>query len=144
MSSEKLATLLAEGAIERVKEDRKAADLNLGSAESHLRSAEAVAADDSEGAFVLAYDAMRKAILAHMQANGFRVSARPGAHYRTGLYAPSALDERGIDEHLAAFDDLRRLRNKSEYKAVRVEETDVAEAVVHARAILDAVKVDLS
>lgn len=144
MSAEEVARLLAQGVIERVKADAGAARRNLVAAEAHLRTAETVASVDSTGAFTLAYDAMRKAIVAHMGANGFRVTGRPGAHERTGRYARAALDEHGIDEHLARFDDLRRLRNKTEYEAVIVAEGTVVDAVAHARAIVEAVQRDLA
>lgn len=143
MSAEEVAALLADGVIEQVKTDVEASRRNLRAAQGHLRSAETVAADDSTGAFALAYDAMRKAIAAHMGANGVRVTGRPGAHHRTGRYARAALDAHGIDEHLAAFDDLRRLRNKTEYDAVIVTEATATEAVAHARAVVEAVERDL-
>lgn len=144
MNAEEVAALLSEGVVERVRTDIGAARRNLLAANAHLRTAETVASDDSTGAFALAYDAMRKAIVAHMGANGFRVTGRPGAHQRTGRYARAALVGHDIEEHLAAFDDLRRLRNKTEYDAVVVTEAAVVDAVAHARAIVDAVERDLA
>ena len=144
MSADDIAALLAQRVVERVKVDVEAARRNLVAANAHLRAAEAVASDDPTGAFVLAYDAMRKAISAHMRANGLRVTSRPGAHERTGRYARAALDACEIDGHLAAFDDLRRVRNKTEYDALIVTEATAADAVVHSRAIVDAVERDLT
>jgi hypothetical protein len=132
LTAEEVAALLAEGVVEQVKTDIAAARRNLLAAHAHLRTAETAAFDDSTGAFVLAYDAMRKAIVAHMSANGFRVTGRPGAHERTGRYARAALAGHDVEEHVAAFDDLRRLRNKTEYNAVVVTEAAVVDAVAHA------------
>ena len=79
-----------------------------------------------------------------MRVNGVRVTSRPGAHGRTGRYARAALDGRGIDDHLAVFDDLRRVRNKTEYDALLVTEATARDAVAHSRAIVEAVERDLA
>lgn len=143
MSSEELAQLVSEGAVERVPVDRDAATRDLKAGVAHLVSVDSLAVDDPAGAFALAYEAFRKAVVAHMRATGFRVRSRGGAHYSTGRYARAALDGLGVDEHLRAFEDLRRLRNKSAYEAVPVDESDVLEAVGHARAVVDAVRREL-
>lgn len=140
MTVEQLEVLLREGVVERVKNDRAAARRDLDAAQAHLVSLQPVSSTDSTGAFGLAYDAMRKAIVAHMRANGLRVRGSRGGHYQTGRYALAALDDLGVTEHLLAFEDLRRLRNKSAYEAVLVEEIDVEEAVAHAQAVVDAVR----
>ena len=143
MSSEELERLVSEGAIERVAVDRAAASRDLGAAAAHLVSVETRAAHDPSGGFALAYEAFRKAAVAHMRATGFRVKSRGGAHYQTGRYARAALDELGIGEHLEAFEDVRRLRNRSAYEAVPVDERDTLEAVTHARAVVEAVAKEL-
>ena len=139
MSSEELEQLVSKGAIEPVPVDRAAASRDLEAAAAHLVSVETRAAHDPAGAFALAYEAFRKAVVAHMRATGFRVKSRGGAHYQTGRYAHAALDGLGIGEHLRAFEDLRRLRNRSAYEAVPVDERDALEAVTHARAVVEAV-----
>ena len=59
-----------------------------------------MAADvDAVGAFSLAYDAMRKALVAHMRAHGFRVRSGEGAHYQTGRYGLAALSSRVWTTH---------------------------------------------
>ena len=143
MSSEELERLVSERVIERVPVDQAAASRDLEAAAAHLVSVESRAAADPTGAFALAYEAMRKAVVAHMRARGFRVRSRGGAHYQTGRYAHAALDGLGITEHLRAFEDLRRLRNKSAYEAVPVDEHDALEAVTHARAVVEAVRKEL-
>jgi len=143
VSSEELVQLVSEGAVERAPVDRAAASRDLEAATAHLVSVEARAAHDPVGAFALAYEAFRKAVVAHMRATGFRVKSRSGAHYQTGRYARVALDGLGIGEHLQAFEDLRRLRNRSAYEAVSVDERDALEAVTHARAVVEAVGKEL-
>lgn len=143
MSAEELERLVSEGVIGPVPVDRAAASRDLEAAAAHLVSVEARAAHDPSGAFALAYEAFRKAVVAHMRAAGLRLRSRGGAHYQTGHYARAALDGLGIDEHLGAFEDLRRLRNRSAYDAVPVDERDVLEAVSHARALVEAVRKEL-
>lgn len=144
MSADDVAALLAQGVVERVKVDVKAARRNLLAANAHLHAAETVTAVDPTGAFALAYDATRKAISAHMSTNGLRVTSRPGAHERIGRYARAALDSHEIDDHLVVFDDLRRLRNKTEYDALIVTGATAADAILHARAIVGAVERELA
>lgn len=82
---------------------------------------------------------MRKAIQAHMRANGYRITKGPGAHVKTGEYALAALDALRIEAHLDEFDALRQLRNQSEYEALFVQPDEVQEVLAHARAIVEAV-----
>jgi len=86
---------------------------------------------------------MRKSVVAHMRANGFRLTGGSGAHFRTGRYGLAALDHLGIAEHLRAFDSLRRLRNRSEYNAVPVDQHAASKAITHARAVVEAVRKEL-
>jgi hypothetical protein len=143
MSDDDIRQLLAEGAIEQVEPDPETAAEELAVARSHLTSAELISDQDPSGAFALGYDAMRKAISAHMRARGYRVTKGPGHHFRTGRYALAALDGLGAQEHVEAFDDLRRLRNQSEYDALSVESDEVAESLAHAHALVDAIEEDL-
>jgi hypothetical protein len=98
---------------------------------------------DAVGAFGLAYDAMRKAIVAHMRASGFRVRSGVGAHYQTGRYGLAALSGRGADDALRAFDRLRSLRNRSEYRGALVKEADVDVALAHAHAVVEVVALEI-
>jgi hypothetical protein len=54
-------------------------------------------------------------------------------------YAFAALDAIDV-EHLEAFDQLRQLRNQSEYDALMLEGEDVAEVLAHADAIIRAIE----
>jgi hypothetical protein len=143
MSSSGVDELVAEGVLARVRADPKAARSDLAAAAAHLASAAAVAESDPVGAFSLAYDALRKVLVAHMRAKGLRVRSGTGAHYQTGRYGIAALSGRGIDTALREFDTLRSLRNRSEYRGALVREADVAEAILHAQAVLEIVAKEL-
>lgn len=143
MASSEVDALLAEGAIVRVGSDVKAARADVRAARVHLSSAATIAESDPVGAFSLAYDAIRKALVAHMLLNGFRVRSGIGAHYQTGRYGLAALSGLGVDDPLRAFDRLRSLRNRSEYRGALVKEADVDVAMAHAHAILAVVAAEI-
>jgi hypothetical protein len=86
---------------------------------------------------------MRKALVARKRANGFRVRSGVGAHYQTGRYGLAALRGRGADDALLAFDRLRSLRNRSEYRGALVKEADVDVALAHATALVELVSLEI-
>jgi hypothetical protein len=135
--------LVVEGVIVRVRRDVKAARADIRAARAHLASAPLAADVDAVGAFGLAYDAMRKAFVAHMRVSGFRVRSGVGAHYQTGRYGLAALSGRGADDALRAFDRLRLLRNRSEYRGALVKEADVDVALAHAQAVVEIVALEV-
>jgi hypothetical protein len=104
-------------------------------AKLHLESASRIAGSDPNGAYHLLYDAARKAVWAHMLANGYRPTSAPGAHAAATMYAVEALAD---EPSIVHFDRMRRSRNRSEYGTAhfskRVVDTDLA----HARAIVAA------
>lgn len=144
MSEADVQALVDEGVLVRVPADRKAAQRELSVARTHIAGAESSARVDPTGSFTVAYDAARKAVVAHMRAHGLRVRSRFGAHYQTGRYAQAALVGRGIDEHVEAFVSMREVRNDTEYEGEIVASSDAAEALAHARAIVAAVEPDLA
>lgn len=144
MSERRIQDLIASGAIRRVKPDVEGARRELATAERHLATAARDAEDDETAALAVAYEAARKALSAHMRANGLRVGPGEGAHARIGEYALAAFDDAALAEHLREFDRIRRLRNRSQYDALLVDRADVAFALDHARAIVAAVEADLS
>lgn len=144
MSAEQLEELVARGVLRRVQRDLEASGRDLENARRHLETANTIAEADEIGALALAYEAARKAITAHLRANGFRVMGGEGAHARMGEYALAAFDDASLVEHLRAFDRVRRLRNRSQYDAVPVEGADVMYALEHARAIVAAVEAELA
>jgi HEPN domain len=143
MTEADVRRLLAEKKIRTVRPDPETAHIELDVARRHIVSAEKIMDDDATLAFTALYDAIRKAIAAHMRSRGYRVARGPGAHAKTGEYALAALDHLDIEAHLDEFDTLRDLRNQSEYEALSVGVEDVREAVEHATAIVDAVAHDL-
>ena len=143
MSDAELEELLRERAIEQVEPDVETADQELAAARAHLASAELISDQDPSGAFAMGYDAMRKAVSAHMRARGYRVAKGPGYHHRTGRYALAALDHLAVEEHVEAFAALRQLRNQSEYDALLIEADDVVELLSHAHSLVAAVEEDL-
>ena len=76
--------LLASKGIRRVAADPETARSEVEISRRHLASAEKIMADDPTLAFTALYDAMRKAISAHMRTRGYRVTGGPGAHMKTG------------------------------------------------------------
>jgi hypothetical protein len=143
MAEADVRRLLAEEKIRTVRPDPEAAQAEIDVARRHIASAEKIMADDPTLAFTALYDAMRKAIAAHMRSHGFRVARGPGAHARTGEYALAALDRHDIGSHLDEFDALRNLRNQSEYEAVDVDVQDARDAFEHVSAIVEAIANDL-
>lgn len=91
MAKPELSDLLRDHRIERVTADVTAAWERVADAKTHLASSEKLAKSDPALAYVAIYDAARKAITAHMQANGYRAANRLGAHQAVGLYAEATL-----------------------------------------------------
>jgi hypothetical protein len=143
MTEADVQRLLANNKIRRVAPDPETARAEIDVARRHIASAEKIMADDSTLAFTALYDAMRKAIAAHMRSRGYRVTRGPGTHAKTGEYALAALDRLDIGSHLDEFDALRDLRNQSEYEALHVDVAEVREALEHVRAIVEAIAGDL-
>ncbi len=143
MTEADVRRLLAEKKIRTVPPDPETARVELDVARRHIVSAEKIMVDDATLAFMALYDAIRKAIAAHMRSRGYRVTRGPGAHAKTGEYALAALDHLGIASHLDEFDTLRDLRNQSEYEVLSVDLDDVRETFEHATAIVDAIARDL-
>jgi hypothetical protein len=143
MTEADVRRLLAEKKIRTVRPDPETAQVELDVARRHIASAEKIMDDDATLAFTALYDAIRKAIAAHMRSRGYRVASGPGAHTKTGEYALAALDHLDIEAHLDEFDTLRDLRNQSEYEALSVDVDNVRQAIEHATAIVDAVARDL-
>jgi hypothetical protein len=139
MTEAQIQRLLAERKIEQVDPDPETARQEVDTAQRHIAAAREIAELDPTLAFIGLYDAIRKAIQAHMRAGGYRVTRGPGAHVKIGEYARAALDELDIEDVLDEFDALRILRNQSEYEALFVQADDVERALGAARALVEAV-----
>jgi hypothetical protein len=126
--------LQREGLIEAVDSDPALARQWLEDSERHLTAASKIANIDPSGAYVLAYDAARKAVAAALLISGYRVLSRPGSHQALAQYAESLSVQTG-EEAMTRFDRLRRNRNRSEYGSRTFGKAEVVEAVDTARAI---------
>jgi hypothetical protein len=139
MTEADVQRLLAARKIEEVEPDPETAREEIATARQHIAAAAEIAELDPTLAFIGLYDAMRKAIQAHMRAHGYRITKGPGGHVKTGEYALAALDTLDIQGHLDEFDALRQRRNQSEYEALFVQPDEVEQALAHAAAIVEAV-----
>jgi len=131
-----LDELVAGGRLEEVRSDRDRARAILEEAARHLASSAAIAGSDPNGAYHLLYDAARKAIWAHMLANGYRPAGVPGAHATAAVYIETTLPN---EPAAAQFDRMRRSRNRSEYGTAHFTASVVAADLEIARSIVAAV-----
>jgi len=90
MGEKELRRLVTENIVERVEPNSDTALQEIGTARRHLESARRIADDDPPGAFAMAYDAMRKAVAAHMRARGYRVNQ---SEYEALLIEPDEVEE---------------------------------------------------
>ena len=126
--------LRIRGLLEAVEPDQATANGWLADAGRHLEAATKIAELDPSGAYVLAYDAARKAVAAALLMSGHRVLSRPGSHQALAQFAESLTKQ--VDEPaLKRFDRLRRNRNRSEYGSRSFGKAEVEEAIDTARAI---------
>lgn len=135
--------LVADGLLRRNRPDAEAAARELAMAKQHVASSRLISAVDSAGALVLAYDAARKALEAHMRANGLRVASGDGGHAKLARYGVAAFGDSEAGQHFRMFDRVRRVRNSVQYDAFAVEDADVSFALEQAEAIVAAVEAEL-
>ncbi len=129
--------MLAAGELQKVPVSRRRADQLLRQAAEHLVTARAAAERDTEGAYALAYDAARKALVALLENEGLRPTSRAGHH---GTYAAvSAQLDPPLGKTLRPFERMRRRRNEVEYPnfvEAPLSAHDVEEDVRAAEAII--------
>ncbi len=113
----------------------------VSEAKRHLESASRIAESDPNGAYHLLYGAARKAVWAHMLANGYRPTSAPGAHAAAAAYAIESL---GKEPSIVHFDRMRRSRNRSEYATAHFSKRVIATDLAHARAIVAAAQAALA
>lgn len=130
--------LTREGRLEQVPADPAAARERIQEARRHLGSSGMLAGSDESLAYVALYDAARKAVTAHMLAHGYRSANQVGAHQAVVLYAEAILGVGSAAAAVAAFDRMRRVRNRSEYGGQVIGAQLVAADLIHARAIVAA------
>lgn len=144
MSSAEVEQLVTDGVLRRTTPDDMAATRELTAAKQHIASSRLIADADSAGALVLAYDAARKAIEAHMRTKGLRVGGGEGGHAKLAQYGVAAFGDSVAAGHFRMFDRVRRVRNSVQYDALSVEDADVRFAIEQAEAVVAAVEADLS
>lgn len=133
-----IEAMLTASELQRVSPSREHADRLLVQAGQHIGSARLTAVADPEGAYALAYDAARKALVAVLENQGLRATTR-GGHLAVYRAVRAQLDP-PLGAVLRPFDRMRRQRNAQEYPsfdapALTVE--DVLEDVTKAEQIID-------
>lgn len=135
---EVIGELVRQGLLQRVPASTEAARLLIQEARRHLSSAERIAEDDPQGAYVLAYDAARKAMAAVYEAQGLRATAKGG---HVVLHdAATAQFEPPLGHLFRPFNRMRHRRNQVEYAStenVEVSAEEVLEDVVRARRLVE-------
>ncbi|GHH70405.1 HEPN domain-containing protein [Promicromonospora soli] len=133
------AYLLERGQIEQVNANPGHALAILAEARKHLGSAQLLATtDDVAAAFVMAYDAARKALAAMLAVQGLRAKGGDGGHRVLGELMQAQLPE---DKRLLReFDWMRQKRNDTEYREENrptATTDDVTDAIPAAERIVE-------
>ena len=109
-----LADAVVTRDLDRIKPDMAAAGFRINDARSNVTGARMVSTTTPTLAVSACHDAARKAITAHMVANGYRPKGE-GAHRIVVEYAHVVLAEVLTEADLEALDDLRADRGEAEY-----------------------------
>ena len=109
---EEIEKLVASGRLQQIVPDMRVATRLLDEAGRHLDSARLTGDDDPSGAYVLAYDALRKSALALLMAQGLRATTR-GGH----LAVQEAVLAQFVDRApvFKSFNRIRQTRHSFEY-----------------------------
>jgi cellobiose-specific phosphotransferase system component IIA len=137
-----LGEAIALGDLERVPPNMSAAGERINDARRHVRSARTIAEDDLTLAIAACHDAIRKAITAHMTANGYRARGGDGAHRIVLVYARNQLATTISTSDLDDADELRRDRGLAEYGEFahsKLRTSDVLAAAELAERIVNAI-----
>lgn len=120
--------LVGDGLLEAVPADSKTARRILEEARRHVAGAQLIATLDRSGAYVLCYDAARKAVAAVLLAGGYRAMAVPGAHVAIAKAAVSLASTDPERSRLRQLNQMRHHRNRSEYgvRSFSAQETTAA------------------
>lgn len=117
--------LIASGELERVPASQQAAEAELARARTHVGSARQLSDADPEGAYILAYDAARRALAAVLQNQGLRATSRGG---HTAIYeAVRAQLDPPLGSILRPFNRMRARRNEVEYRSSEAPRVTPAE-----------------
>jgi hypothetical protein len=105
--------LIDDGELQRVTASPAQAEAMLNDARRHLASAKSIAPTDPTGAYVLAYDAARKAIASILEAEGLRATTK-GGHIVLFDTAMAQFDP-PLGKLIRPFNRMRARRNQVEY-----------------------------
>jgi HEPN domain-containing protein len=108
-----IEAMLASGELQKVPPSREHANQLLTQAAADLDTARDAAGSNPAGAYTLAYDAARKALVALLENEGLRPTSRAG-HHGTYLAVQAQLDP-PLGKVLRPFERMRRRRNELEY-----------------------------
>lgn len=133
------AYLLGRGQIEKVSANPDHALAILADSRKHLGSAQLLATtDDVAAAFVMAYDAARKALAAMLAVQGLRAKGGDGGHRVLGELMQAQLPQ--AKSLLREFDWMRQKRNDTEYHEENrptATAEDVSDAIPAAERIVE-------
>ncbi len=101
--------------IEKIQPNAAAAAMALRDAQENLTAARKVIADSPTYAVAGCHDAARKAITAHMTANGLRPKSGEGSHSVVIQYAEHAMPDHLAPEQIKGLRRLKQQRNDAEY-----------------------------
>lgn len=122
--------------VESVPADPRTARVLLAQAEEQLASARAPAVDNAS-AYTLVYQAVLKALIAVLLAQGARVTSGTGGH---GVIISRAREHLPtLREKLRRVDFMRRTRHQLVYDVEEITDSERADGLTDARAVLDAV-----
>jgi hypothetical protein len=110
-----LREAIAARDLDRVTANMAAAGDRVNDARRHFRSAQALADDDTPLAMAACHDAIRKAVTAHMLANGLRPHGGEGAHRIVLEYARTQLGDLISEDDLEEAAEIRQDRALAEY-----------------------------
>ena len=130
--------MAARAKAEDAAPDLVVAERLLEQADNHLASA-SIAGVDREGRFTLLYDAARKAADAILRAEGRRITRGAGHHIAYLAEAKRLLGP--AHEHLLTRVEAARVtRNRAEYQAHEVTQTELADLDEAAHAVVAAAR----
>jgi len=144
---DRVADLVARRRIEKVAPNPRACAEWINDARRHVASAATLADTDPRLAYAAVHDAARKAITAHMNANGLRPASGEGSHRAVIAYARERMTSLVDEETLDMVDQLREGRRVAEYgeePSIRIGPKEVAAAITISATVVEAVAATLT
>jgi hypothetical protein len=113
--SDDVAEMVAGRKLLRLQPSPTFVNGRLKQAADNVDSARLLCQSNPRAAVTIAYDAIRFAVDAHMQANGLRVANEPGAHRASVRYCRARMSHLIAAGDLDDYEVLRDVRNRIEY-----------------------------